>query len=496
MERLRKMAQLWESPFLRFRSREMRVGYFFQDMTPRYPSWKNTIYGALMMALSISTLAKDVAPAAVPFGETGKFNMLYDVRQRPQAILLNELVYIVYNGDAEPSKNGNGAARPMLITYNPATRTFSDSVKLDERTNDHHDMPIIWADERDHLHVLYGCHRDPGTYLISKSPVSPEDDTIAWRKGPDIAPGISYPTVFRTFDDGEVLYYRTAGHNSSWTYKISRDNGETWLGPKDDLTDLDLLSFPEWSSYHGKVMSRDGRYLHVGYTDYDDVKSNDPLRLFNPRYGQPVSNEWKYNLSYLKVDLKERIVLNADGEELETPIHLEYSKDHAQIWDTAWRGAGVPPAMALDAEGEPIFLHVLSGDDLASPSYYYLRRENGLWKNTRICFASHQWSSGYLQRDSDGTLHAYVLVWDGYLEGGYMDKHGGGRLEEWVSSNDGDTWTKHRDLSPDPTKYAGWRFNNVQPVVRPNGHPVDGMLIFYGWLDEDLPEAQAFLLHE
>jgi hypothetical protein len=449
-----------------------------------------------MTVLAISTIRSASAAAPVPFGTTGKFSMLYDVRQRPQAIMLNDIVYIVYNGDARVSSNGNGEARPMLITYDPATRIFSDSVILGELSNDHHDMPIIWADERGHLHVLYGCHRDPGTYLISKSPVSPDNDTISWRKGPDIAPGISYPTVFRTFDDNEILYYRTAGHSSSWTYKISRDNGETWSGPKDDLTDLDLLAYPEWSSYHGKVISRDGRYLHVGYTDYDDVKSNDPQRLFNPRYGQPVSNEWKYNLSYLKIDLEERIVLNADGEELETPIHLEYSKEHAQIWDTAWRGAGVPPAMALNADGDPIFLHVLSGDDLESPSYYYLRREDGQWENTRICFASHQWSSGYLQRDADGTLHAYVLVWDGYLEGGYMDNHGGGRVEEWVSSDDGDSWTKHRDLSPDPAKYAGWRFNNIQPVVRPNGQPVDGLLIFYGWLEEDLPEAQAFLLHE
>lgn len=465
-------------------------------MILRHPSWKSALFGVLLVTLSISMVAKDAHPLPVPFGTTGKFNMIYDVRQRPQAILLNELVYIVYNGDAEPSDNGNGFAKPIITIYDPATRTFSDDVILGPRSKDHHDMPIIWADERDHLHVLFGCHRNPGTYLISEAPAGSDVSAIIWSKGPDIAPGISYPTVYRTFDDNEVLYYRTAGHNSSWSYKISRDNGATWQGPKDDVTDLDLLAYPEWSSYHGKVMSRDGRFLHVGYTDYDDVKSNDPLRLFNPLYGQPVSNEWKYNLSYLKVDLEKRIVLNADGEELETPIHLEYSKERAQIWDTAWRGAGVPPAMALDADGEPIFLHVLSGDDLESPSYYFLRRENGRWENTRICAASHQWSSGYLKRDADGTLHAFVLVWDGYLEGGYMDNHGGGRVEEWVSDDAGETWSKRRDLSPNPEKYAGWRFNNIQPVMHPNGQPVDDMLIFYGWLDEDLPEAQAFLFHE
>jgi hypothetical protein len=46
------------------------------------------------------------------------------------------------------------------------------------------------------------------------------------------------------------------------------------------------------------------------------------------------------------------------------------------------------------------------------------------------------------------------------------------------------------------TQNPGWRFNNVQPVVRPDGSTVDGMLLFYGWKDKDAPEARAFLLHE
>ena len=74
---------------------------------------------------------------------------------------------------------------------------------------------------------------------------------------------------------------------------------------------------------------------------------------------------------------------------------------------------------------------------------------------------------------------------------GYMDKHGGGRIEQWTSSDKGNTWTKMRDLTPDRSKYPGWKFNNIQPVTRPDGSSVD----FYGWKDRDTPAAQAFLLH-
>ena len=84
-----------------------------------------------------------------------------------------------------------------------------------------------------------------------------------------------------------------------------------------------------------------------------------------------------------------------------------------------------------------------------------------------------------------------------YLKtGGYMDKHGGGKIEEWISRDKGDSWEKRRNISPDQAKFKDWKYNNIQPVTRPDGSVVDGMLLFYGWKDKDAPEAKAFLLHE
>ena len=71
-----------------------------------------------------------------------------------------------------------------------------------------------------------------------------------------------------------------------------------------------------------------------------------------------------------------------------------------------------------------------------------------------------------------------------------------GRIEEWVSTDRGNTWKKRRDMSPDRERYPGWRFNNVQPVVRPDGSVIEGMLFFSGWKDKEAPEAEAFLWHE
>ncbi len=433
----------------------------------------------------------------VAFAEDGKIKMLYDVRQRPQSVLLHGRLYIVYNGDAEPTKNDKGTAYPMLISYDPKQRSFSEPVRLSQTSeSDHHFCPIIWADEADYLHVLHGCHKTPGTHLISSRPAQQGVAEFSWVEGPQIAPKLSYPTVFQISKNRELIYYRTDGHTSSWTYRISEDHGRSWVSPPTDVTDLDSKGRLDWSSYQTKLTSKDGKYLHVVYTDYDDNKNSpDPKRFYNPRYDGPASNEWKYNLSYVKIDLQSGVVRNINGDTLKTPIDIDYSKVNCQIWDTQWRGAGVPPAVALDGDGEPAFLHVLSEDSLTEHQYYYVRHSKGEWKQTPITHSNHQWNSCHLSRDEDGTLRAYLVVGEGYLEGGYMDRHGGGRIEEWVSDDQGDNWAKRRVLTASQ-ELRGWKFNNVQPVVRPDGSNVDGMLLFYGWKDENAPKAKAFLLHE
>jgi len=437
----------------------------------------------------------DLVPVA--FGEGGQIKMLYDRRQRPQSVYLNNKVHIVFNAGGQIGARPKFPTKPMAITYDLVTREFSEVVTLGPGDRDHHYGPVIWADEDDYLHVLFGCHRTPGTHLISKRPGNIGTSLDSWEIGAQIAPAISYPTVFRIYDDKELIYYRTGGHTSSWTYRISDDNGKSWAGPSRDVTDIDIRGRTEWSSYHTALPSRDGKFLHVAFITYDDNKSDDPRRFYNPRYDRAVDNEWKYNLYYVRIGLQTHEVTNFKGESMNTPIDIDQADAKCRIWDTKWRGAGVPPTILLDENGDPAFLHVLSEETLEDHQYYYVRRAAGRWKQTPVAPSNHQWNSCHLARDDDGTLHAYLIVGDGYLDtGGYMDSYGGGAVEEWVSADKGNIWKKQRDLTPEESRYPGWKYNNIQPVTRPDGSFVDGMLLFYGWKDEEAPEAKAFLLHE
>ena len=141
-------------------------------------------------------------------------------------------------------------------------------------------------------------------------------------------------------------------------------------------------------------------------------------------------------------------------------------------------------------------LHVLSEETIKKHNYYYVRQVNGKWEKTVIRSSNHQWNSGYLKHAEDGTICAYLITGEGYLKAEPMGKHGGGRIEEWISKDKGKSWKQSRDLTPDEKKYPGWLFSNIQPVVRPDNTHVDGMLIFYGFKDHHKPDAKAFLLIE
>ena len=87
-------------------------------------------------ALKVHDQADARAAEILPFGEVGKLKMLYDCRQRPQAVYLNDKLYIVYNGKARANKNGRGRAHPMLIAYDPKSRSFSKSLQLGRSTDE------------------------------------------------------------------------------------------------------------------------------------------------------------------------------------------------------------------------------------------------------------------------------------------------------------------------------------------------------------------------
>ncbi|MYF16357.1 MAG: hypothetical protein F4215_02800, partial [Gemmatimonadetes bacterium] len=132
--------------------------------------------------------------SVVPFGSGGQLKMIYDRRQRPQAIYINNQVYIVYNGGAPMDAETREKTYPFVISFNPETKSFSSPLQLGTKgSNDQHYCPIIWADNDDFLHILSGCHKTPGTHLISKKVADIGNSVEDWSPAPEIRNSLSYP---------------------------------------------------------------------------------------------------------------------------------------------------------------------------------------------------------------------------------------------------------------------------------------------------------------
>ena len=461
------------------------------------------------VCISCSQNDKKVTYQVISFGEGGQHKMIYDRRQRPQAVLMGDEIHIVYNGGAPAGAKKTTKTLPHAITYNLKTGLFSEIVQLPGKASkDHHFGPIIWADNNDFLHILSGCHKTPGTHIISKTPGSIGSSSGDWELAPQIAPSLSYPSVSQVFNQQRLIYYRVGEHRSSWTFRISDDEGNTWQTPENSIVDLnnmdELSGLPheemdEASSYHTYLPAKDGKSIHIAFMYYDDNKRNIAAKSYNPLYKRNVGT-LKTNLYYVKVDLETNKVTNFEGDVMETPILLEQANEKCKIWDTNWHGAGVPPDIIIDKNDNPAFLHVLTEEVFEKLNYYYVRWVEDKWEQTVIAPACHKWNSSHLTIDDKGILHAYLLMDDGYFESkgkGLMNNHGGGTsIEEWVSMDDGNTWTKKNTLLSAEGEYEGWRFGNVQPIKTKEGKIKDGVWLFYGWKEKngDAPQAKAFLL--
>lgn len=440
----------------------------------------------------------------IEFGERAYHKMIYDRRQRPQAVLIDNQIHIVYNGGV----NERGRAKPHAITYNLNTKSFSLSVSLSgEASKDHHYAPIIWADNDNYLHVLSGCHKTPGLHMISREPNSIGKTEVDWSRGEQIAPSLSYPSVSKVLNKQRVLYYRVHEHRSSWTYLISEDAASNWKNPPHDIVDLnkgdnlmekEYKEMDEASSYQTYLPSKDGKSLHIAFLYYDDNKGNLPEKFVNPRYGTEKNLGLKFNLYYVNVNLENHEVRNFEGEQLSAPIDLEQANEKCKIWDTGGRGSGIPPEIILDHNNKPAFLHVLSEETPKDFNYHYVSFEDGEWKKTRITAACHKWNNSYLKMDEDGILRAYLLMDDTFFDHKGLSKyssHGGGtRIEEWISSDKGHSWRKDQTIFKAEGKYEGWRFNNIQPIKDREGESQEGMFLFYGYKEDKQAEAKAFLM--
>jgi hypothetical protein len=398
------------------------------------------------------------------FADHGSEKMIFDARMGPQALYHDDTIYAVYqaNPDGFP-------AHPHLRAYDCRTRTWSRVVRLGENPPryDHHLAPVVWMDDAEHLHVLYGCHITPGTHLIARRSRVIDD----WREGPRIAASISYPTVVPVHGGRLLLFYRGLGHLGFWAYRTSGDGGHSWTDAR-RLIDFDRDPREDddadcWAgSYASVCRDADGRSLHIGFVYWDERKLPHPIYQIGKR------SKKRYNLYYLRLDVASGALHDASGVEITPPVNRRAAEERCGVWNTGHELTNMP-AIAVGSRDEPYFVLPVSDGSPWRCRFYLVARKSGRWQRFPIAETNGNWAGCLLDRDRSGGLTAYLVRG----EEGETLLYSGGMVERWRSTNEGTTWKRERSLVPE----AGLLYNNPRPVHLVRGGRLADCVVFFGW---------------
>ncbi|MGN0745839.1 MAG: BNR-4 repeat-containing protein [Aristaeellaceae bacterium] len=409
-----------------------------------------------------------MTPGTKPFAFHGAEKMFYDLRMGPQMIRDGQTLYIAWQANEKEIY-----ADPYIMTCDLQTRSFSAPVQVGRAERyafDHHLCPVIWMDREGYLHALFNCHGFAGTHRISVRP----RDISAWRDGPAICPSISYPHVFVRPDGSVVLYARALGHMGYWYYAVSPDGGYRWSKPV-TLVDFDqqpVTDEESWAgSYHTAALSPDGRYLHVGFTYFDE---RGIWKFVHPRYGRKPSVNTRYHTYYLRLDLEQGRVTNLRGDALTVPLNYRQA-EACMVWNSGDYLTMNPCLLVGQRPDDVSFLTVVTGETEWDCTFQYMRYVHGELKITPIAPTNTTWSGCRLYREGEDLV---ALLICGKTDGS-LYTYGAGELEQWRSCDQGDTWRMEKRYVP----VEGELYNN--PILAEDcansGVICPGIAAFYGW---------------
>ena len=307
------------------------------------------------------------------------------------AIYRNGVYYIAYGADYDLFTN-------MIITYTPATKTWSDPVFVFAGNGDHGN-PVILIDDLGYIHLLCNAHSSPLEYLKSDNPY----DISAWTHKADFTEG-TYPSLIQMADGKFYLFYRN-GAGSLWVYRTSDDRGDTWSGE---------TSLAGSTNYWGARLDKNDR-IHIFGHECNDTSIN------------------RYNQVYMYFDGTN--FRNTAGD-----IVVYNVENDIRIYDSETKYTGFP-ALDFDEDNEPCFIFVLSpiAGNSTYCKYMFARKTGTSWSFYDMGVEAND----ILQRSFLDIKTN--LVMDAYLTKGGIGTgtpyNYGGFIEKWTTVNRGVTWS-------------------------------------------------------
>lgn len=328
----------------------------------------------------------------------------------------NRLLHMVSYYD----HRSGAAARPTIL--------------MDKQTDDAHDNPTILIDEEGYVWIFSSAHGTARPAYIHRSaePYSVDAFELA------ASFNYSYPQCWPIRGRGLLFLHTRYIEGRRMLHWMSSADGRKWGEPQ-------RLSFIDNGQY--QISNRRGGKVATAFN-------------YHPAGGV----NHRTNLYYLETDDFGRTWRTAEGEAVDTP--LREVNNPALVHDFAAEGLLVYlKDINFDAEGNPVVLVVTSRGWQAGPA-------GGPRTWTTAHFNGSGWEiRGGIQSDSNydtGCLHvaedgSWRII--GPSETGAQPCNPGGEMALWISTDQGKSWQKLRQIT------SGSEYNHTYARRPVNAHP-------------------------
>jgi len=153
----------------------------------------------------------------------------------------------------------DSVSQAMIATYDHATKTWADAVKIGDG-KDNHGGPALTCDSEGHLHVVFGPHADPFQHRRSARP----NDSSQWVTLPNFGDQATYPSLVCDADDTLHIIYRGGPDPRKLLYQRRPRNGN-WTTPR-VLAQAPIKS--GYTHYHAALTIAKTQALHISYDIY------------------------------------------------------------------------------------------------------------------------------------------------------------------------------------------------------------------------------------
>lgn len=364
---------------------------------------------------------------------------------------------------------GNADNSPTISVYDHGTGEFAYPVVLGSNPDgDAHRNPTLLIDADGFLHVFWGAHGHESHVLRS---VRPYDQT-EWETVADL-PDLktSYPQPWELLPGEMFVSYRQAPtwETSSWRMTVSQDGGRTWAPPRE------LVNLGE-SAVYGITIGATGDYPRRVHFVWSRLGGGTPEEIASKHL-------WarRYNIYYACSDDGGYTWQRSDGTPYELPVTLETAEE---LYNCGQRGVWLKD-IQLDSQGRPYVLFVDSDPETYLSRWMVGRQTAEGWRFSSFAESDHMYDDGGIAILSDDDIRVYAPTTN------VQPSEDGGEIEEWQSTDGGDTWRNTRHV----TSGSQYSHNNVKIAYNHQQGPGDlRMLWSYG--DSNYPpETDEVRLH-